>query len=47
MDDDKFQQLIHSQNELRDNLKNISKTLSHIFQLLVVAFVIGLLGLFS
>ncbi len=45
MDNETIKQLIDNQNEIKDSLKKISKSLAYIFQLLVVALIIGLLSL--
>ncbi len=47
MDNETIKQLIDNQNEIKDSLKKISKSLAYIFQLLVVAFIIGILSLVS
>jgi hypothetical protein len=47
MDNETIKQLIDNQNEIKDSLKKISKSLAFIFQLLVVAFIIGILSLVS
>ncbi len=47
MDNETLKQLIDNQNEIKDSLKKISKSLAYIFQLLVVAFIIGMLSLVS
>ncbi len=47
MDGDKLQQIINNQSEIKDSLKKIAKSLAFIFQLLVVAFIIGILSLVS
>jgi hypothetical protein len=47
MDNDKLQQIIDNQNEIKDSLKKITKSSAYTFQLLVVAFIIGILSLVS
>jgi hypothetical protein len=45
MDNESIKQLIDNQNEIKDSLKKIAKSVAFIFQLLVVALIIGILGL--
>jgi len=45
MDNDKLQQIIDNQNEIKDSLKKITKNSAYTFQLLVVALIVGILSL--
>jgi hypothetical protein len=47
MDNDKLQQIINNQSEIKDFLKNINKSLAYIFQLFVVTFIIWIVSLVS